>query len=262
MNNVTTQAGVQVPLLRAQGLCKSFGLGGNEITVLNNIDLEINTGDRIAILGTSGIGKTTFLHLLGLLDRPTSGEILLNGQDCLDLSASGRAIIRNQNFGFIFQFYHLLHEMNALENVMLPALITNSIFAWPFKRREVRKKAIDLLEEVGLKDRIEHRPNQLSGGERQRVTIARALINSPDILFCDEPTGNLDIATSQVVTDLLWEINQKYQTAVVLVTHDLSIIEQVDRVLVFEPNGSLRQVEKLQAAQAAYELSKRQEKNR
>ena len=201
-------------ILEARGLHKKFQGPGEELHVIRGVDLQVARGKIIAIVGASGAGKSTLLHLLGGLQRPSEGSVLFEGADFYSLSEERRAGLRNEKFGFVFQFYHLLPELSALENVMLPALIL---------RRHpisfVRKEAALLLVELGLEGRANHRPNELSGGEQQRVAIARSLMNRPDIVFCDEPTGNLDSKTGEGILRLILMLNETLKTTFLIVTH-------------------------------------------
>lgn len=218
-------------LLEARGVEKSYKVGGAPLPVLRGVDLQIREGEILAILGKSGCGKSTLLHVLGWLDRPDEGQVFYQGADHAMLPAVDRARLRNLTMGFIFQFYHLLRELSALENTMLPAKIRYSIGEWRAHRSAVRERAAMLLETVGLADRVEHRPSQLSGGERQRVAIARALMNEPRFLLCDEPTGNLDGMTAEDVRRLLWDLNAEGGQTMVVVTHDAKLAAQAHRVV-------------------------------
>lgn len=214
-------------MLEAKGLHKIYKIGASELHVLKGIDLEVKEGEAFAILGPSGAGKSTLLHLLGGLDSPTEGEVFVDGVNIYSISERERAKLRNKKIGFVFQFYHLLPEFDALENVALPLLIRSE----NGNLRDSRKKAIEILTAVGLSERLHHRPNQLSGGEQQRVAIARALINDPEILLCDEPTGNLDSETGKHILDLLWDLNQKRKMTMIIVTHEAEIAEKAGVVL-------------------------------
>jgi lipoprotein-releasing system ATP-binding protein len=218
-------------LLEASGLRKSYRVGGSKLDVLRGVDLEVREGEILAILGTSGCGKSTLLHVLGWLDRPDAGRIVFDGRDRATLSNAERARLRNQVMGFVFQFYHLLPELSALENVMMPTMIQHGELAWRGHRGAARERARALLTLVGLADRMKHRPRQLSGGERQRVAIARALQNQPRFLFCDEPTGNLDGHTAEDVRRLLWGLNEKQGQTMVIVTHDAKLAAHAHRVV-------------------------------
>jgi lipoprotein-releasing system ATP-binding protein len=206
-------------MLSATNVRKSYHSSVNRLEVLKGIDLNIEEGDIVSIVGPSGAGKSTLLHILGGLDTPNEGQIQFDGEDLYQLNDKKRARIRNEKFGFIFQFYHLLPEFNALENVCLPLLVKEDApDITPFKDH-----GIELLSKVGLKERVLHKPNQLSGGEQQRVAIARALINEPKVIFCDEPTGNLDSHNSKAIIDLLLTLNRENKQTLVLVTHDENI---------------------------------------
>lgn len=213
--------------LMIEAVHKTYRSGLKDVRAVNGIDMEMKRGKSLAIIGPSGAGKSTLLHILGGLDRPTSGKIRLDGVDIYKLPDSQRAKIRNERIGFVFQFYHLLPEFTALENVMLPALIEKD----HRPKLGLRKRAEESLKSVGLKDRMNHRPGELSGGESQRVAIARAIINEPEILLCDEPTGNLDSKTSESIYELLFGLRSKSNTALVIVTHDENISKQVDETI-------------------------------
>ncbi len=208
------------PFLEVRGLIKRFVLGEKILQVLNGVDIAVTPGEVLMIVGRSGAGKSTLLHLMGLLDTPTAGQILLDGVDVGRLHSGQKAALRNREFGFVFQFYHLLSELTALENVTLPRMIGRGALSWFANKRTTRERAAALLERVGLADRMTHRPSQLSGGERQRVAIARALIGSPRLVFCDEPTGNLDEYNSAQVMEVLSQINESEGQTFVIVTHD------------------------------------------
>jgi lipoprotein-releasing system ATP-binding protein len=221
------------PVLVADQLEKTYSDGEAQIRVLAGASLELRRGEVLAVTGKSGAGKSTLLHLLGLVDSPTSGRILLDGDDVAQAKGFERAEIRNQRFGFIFQAYHLVPELSALENVLLPAMMVGPL-EWLKVRAGRRSHATDLLARVGLAERLRHRPAKLSGGERQRVAIARALVNGPDVLFCDEPTGNLDEATSASIHKLLKRLNEEMGLTQVIVTHDRELASQADRVVKIE----------------------------
>jgi len=213
-------------MLNAANLFKDYKVGLNKLNVLKGIDLTVKKGEILGIVGPSGAGKSTLLHILGGLDEPTSGMITLEGKDISALKDRERAQLRNRHFGFVFQFYHLLPEFSAIENVMLPAVIRNSE-----TKTKIRSKASDLLNRCGLSERLHHRPSELSGGEQQRVAVARALINTPKILFCDEPTGNLDTATGLQIKNLLWKLNRDFNMTLVVVTHDNELVKDATRVV-------------------------------
>ncbi len=224
------------PLLQARGLSKSFSRGGKEVHVLRGLDLDIAPGEMVAVLGKSGVGKSTLLHVLGTLDRPDSGTVLFEGEDLLGRPEPALAAFRNRHLGFVFQFHHLLPEFSALENVMIPAIIAG------LPRREVLQKAGTLLEAVGLGPRVEHRPSELSGGEQQRVALARALVMQPRLILADEPTGNLDDATSEEVHGLLASLNREFGAAFLVATHNLKLAARMGRVLRLE-DGVVHPVE-------------------
>jgi lipoprotein-releasing system ATP-binding protein len=220
-------------LLEAVGLWKIYRQGGTTLPVLKAVDLKILSGELIVVRGPSGAGKTTLLHLLGGLDFPSQGEVLLRGRNWQDLPDGRRSRVRGKAVAFVFQFYHLLEALTALENVMLPARIQPQLHgrrSWEWGRH-VRERASSLLEQVGLSARLHHRPSQLSGGERQRVGIARALMNSPEVLLCDEPTGNLDSENGMQIKRILWELNRQERRTIVLVTHDPDLARDADRVI-------------------------------
>lgn len=224
------------PPLRAEGIRKVFRLGdGSELEILRGVDLEVRPGEAVAIVGTSGAGKSTLLHLLGALDRPTSGSIRLGGEPLESRSSDELAAIRNRLVGFVFQFHHLLREFTALENAAIPALMRG------IPEDEATDRARDILESVGLGARLDHRPWQLSGGEQQRVAVARALVNAPELLLADEPSGNLDTRTSEGLHDLLFRIRAERATSMVLVTHNPELAARADRILVL--GGGVLQVE-------------------
>jgi len=213
-------------IIRVESVSKAYKNGAIPLEVLRGINLEINKSEFLAIQGPSGAGKSTLLHILGALDEPTEGEVLFEDKNIYALGEEERANFRNRKAGFVFQFYHLLPEFNALENIMLPALIKS----W-WERKKVAHQAKDLLEKVGLSARATHRPKELSGGEQQRVAIARALINKPQVLFCDEPTGNLDSESGKNILGLLKTLNKEEKTTIVLVTHDKEIAGAADRIV-------------------------------
>ena len=211
------------PLYRVTDLWKSYSNGIRKVEVLKGIDLTVYSGESIAITGPSGVGKSTLMHILGLLDRPVRGNILLDGVDVLQLNDSERARVRNRRVGFVFQFFQLLPEFSALENVMMPGLICGE------REEDLIPKATAILEEVGLAERTTHRPGELSGGEQQRVAVARALIMNPDVLLADEPTGNLDPETGQEIEVLLRNLNDLRKTTLIVVTHKESLAKTMTR---------------------------------
>ncbi|MXY99464.1 ABC transporter ATP-binding protein [Candidatus Poribacteria bacterium] len=212
-------------LIRIVDLHKSYYDGESELPVLRGIDFEVKTSELLAVVGASGVGKSTLLHIMGTLDRPTAGQVIYGDQDVFTLQDTELARFRNKEVGFVFQFHHLLPEFNALENVAMAALITAP------GNKAIYEEAAALLEYVGLAERLSHYPSQLSGGERQRVAIARALINKPKVVLADEPTGNLDRRSSEAVHELLWDLNAKARQTFVIVTHNSELAEQVDRVV-------------------------------
>jgi len=217
-------------ILRASGLYKSYKMGQSKIEVLRGLNLSVQSGRFIAIVGASGSGKSTLLHILGALDEPDAGSVEFEGKRLDKLGAGRLNQFRNKMVGFVFQFYHLLDELNVLENVMLPAMAQSGIVGWLKRRAGARKHAKSLLEQLGLSDRITHKPYQLSGGERQRVAIARALMNKPRLLLADEPTGNLDSETGNGILKILEELNGNGQT-IVMVTHDEKNAHRAQRVI-------------------------------
>jgi len=220
-----------VPLLSASNLHKTYHKDAVAVPVLRGLDLDLYPGEFLSVAGVSGSGKSTLLHLLGTLDRPDEGSIHLQGERIDNLPAQRRDLLRNQTFGFIFQFYHLLPELSTLENVLMPQMIAHSLWGWLGQRRALRRRAAELLERVGLGHRLSHRPRELSGGEMQRAAIARALINRPKILLADEPTGNLDAGTGGDIVRLLRDLNREEGLTIIMVTHNLDIIAETDRVV-------------------------------
>lgn len=213
------------PVLETKGLCKTYDDNGKRLSILKNIDLRIMPGEFVAIVGSSGSGKSTLLHCLGGLDLIDSGSVWVDGENLFELKEKDRTIFRNQKLGFVYQFHHLLAEFSALENVSMPLRIRR------LDTTEANSKALQILEEMGLKDRASHLPSQLSGGERQRVAIARAIVSEPVCLLADEPTGNLDDTTAKMVIDHLLKLIANKNIAVVIVTHDMDIASRCDRIL-------------------------------
>ncbi|MEM7203785.1 MAG: ABC transporter ATP-binding protein [Planctomycetota bacterium] len=218
-------------ILEAREVTKSYRLGRREISVLGGVNLALGQGEMLALLGASGAGKSTLLHVLGLLDPPTSGEILFAGTAAHSLPAAARASLRHRQIGFVFQFYHLIPELTALQNVQLGRMMLESPLGYWRQRRAVREQAEQLLTEVGLSERLRHRPAELSGGEKQRVAIARALIADPRVILADEPTGNLDSKTAGEVLEILFRINDERGIAFVLVTHNEELADRCQRIV-------------------------------
>ncbi|MCR5380741.1 MAG: ABC transporter ATP-binding protein [Lentisphaeria bacterium] len=212
-------------LFQIKNLCKTFSLAGGTIEVIKNLSLDLPKGEWLALTGPSGCGKTTLLHILAGLDRPTSGDILLDGQNIAKMSSSALTKLRKKRIGFVFQSYHLFPELSALENAALPAL------QWGVNRNQVYENAKKWLETFGLTTRLNHRPRELSGGEQQRVAIARSLINNPDIILADEPTGNLDAKAAQGIIDILQHVRSGESKTLIMVTHDLNLAKQANRVI-------------------------------
>lgn len=219
-------------IYEARAVTRSFDVAGERLDILKGVDLAVESGELLAVMGMSGSGKTTLLHILGLLDRPTSGEVLLDGVDLARAPDVRRNAVRASEIAFVFQFYYLLPEFTALENVMFPALVasgTGLTHRAPEGRAAREARARELLDRVGLSSRLRHKPDQLSGGERQRVAIARALMNRPRIVFCDEPTGNLDPKTASGVHALFRELNRDMGQTFVVVTHDIRMADAASR---------------------------------
>lgn len=212
-------------ILACEAVCKNYYDGQLNVQVLDNLTLQVDKGRSIGIVGASGSGKSTLLHILGGLDKPTSGRVSLMGQDLSELSQKQLSRLRNRHLGFVYQFHHLLPEFSALENVMMPLLIGKR------PKEQARERALLMLEKVGLKNRVQHRPGELSGGERQRAAIARALVTDPACLLADEPTGNLDRKNALNILDMMMELKQELGTALVVVTHDDEMAARFDRVL-------------------------------
>ncbi len=222
---------VDTSVMSVNGLFKSYGKGAVQVPVLKGVDLEIEEGGFTAIIGQSGSGKSTLLHLLGTLDAPDSGEIYFRDQRIDNLAPRQQEYLRNREFGLIFQFYHLLPELTTLENVLIPRMVQDGFFRYLKNKRSYRKRAIELLEMVGLSHRLTHKPSQLSGGEMQRTAIARSLISDPSILLADEPTGNLDSENGAEVMETLTALRKHENLTVVMVTHDDQLASQADRVI-------------------------------
>jgi lipoprotein-releasing system ATP-binding protein len=218
-------AGVEAPLLEGRGLHKSYWLGEKEIHVLRGASFSLRAGEMASLVGPSGVGKSTFLHVVGTLDPPTAGNVLYNGQDAFEMGEEPLARFRNRNVGFVFQFHYLLPEFTALENTAMPGLISR------LPRAEAERVAREVLELVGLGHRLDHRPGELSGGEQQRVALARALVLKPRLLLADEPTGNLDEATGEGIHQLLLDLNRRLGIAAIVVTHNPRLAERMPRRL-------------------------------
>jgi lipoprotein-releasing system ATP-binding protein len=218
-------------ILQAVEIHKSYRMGTSRLPVLRGASLSVRKGELLAVVGASGVGKSTFLHILGALDEPDQGKVFCNGEDVFALPRSRQDALRNRTFGFVFQFYYLLPEFTALENVLMPAMVGRGVVGWLRSRGRLRRKATELLERLGLGARLGHRPSQLSGGEQQRVAIARALINDPAILLCDEPTGNLDEDTSEEIRAAIWDLNRDAQLTTVIVTHNMDLARRAHRMV-------------------------------
>ena len=212
-------------IIECRSLCFSYSEGENKTTVLDNLNFEVKPGEKVAIIGQSGCGKSTLLNLIAGLDKSSTGDVLINNSNIAKLNENDRTELRSKNLGFVYQFHHLLNDFSSLYNVSLPLLIKG------IDKRKTVKLAEDILKKVGLEKRLKHKPSQLSGGERQRVAIARAMISEPACLLADEPTGNLDANNAKDVLDLIVELNDSKRTALLIVTHDLSIANMMDRKL-------------------------------
>lgn len=211
-------------MIKVENISKSFSQGINKIHILDSVSLNIQEGEKVAIVGPSGSGKSTFLSVVSGMDKPDSGQVIIDSQNITDMSEDNLCEIRNSKIGIIFQAFELINSFTAIENVMLPLDIAK------FSQKESYQKAKDLLGDLGLKDRIEHLPKMLSGGEQQRVAIARAMINNPKVIFADEPTGNLDIHTGHKVVELLFNLVKKYNKTLIVITHDLNLAQKMDRI--------------------------------
>lgn len=230
------------PLLSVHGIHKNYRSGGGTLEVLRGVDFTLDAGDFVAVVGQSGSGKSTLLHLMGLLDAPDAGEVRLAGSRIDHLPASRRDRLRNTAIGMVFQAYHLLPELTALENVLAPLMVRHSVIEWLRTSGKARDMARSLLDRFGLGQRLRHKPRQLSGGEMQRVAIARALVTHPQVLLADEPTGNLDEATGAGILDAICELNRRDGLSIVLVTHDASIAHRANRIVRLAA-GRVEQVE-------------------
>lgn len=213
-------------ILEVENLVKTYGKGENKVHAVDHVSFAVEEGEFVAIVGASGSGKSTLLHLLGGVDRPTSGKVLINGEDIYRLSNDALAIFRRRQVGIIYQFYNLIPILNVVENITLPCDLDG--------KKVDQKRLKNLLETLGLEDRKRHLPNQLSGGQQQRVSIGRALINDPAIILADEPTGNLDSKSGEEIIALMKLSNQKFHQTIIMITHDLEITSQADRVITFE----------------------------
>ncbi len=220
------------PLLAVSGIQKVFEETGTRIELFRDLDFAISTGDFVAIKGASGVGKSTLLHILGMLDRPTAGRVLFKGKDTEGLADKHLSQIRNKEIGFVFQFHHLMPDLTVKENVLMPSRIAGKL------RRADQERALELIRMVGMDHRLKHLPAELSGGERQRIALARALINEPGILLCDEPSGNLDAKNSDLLHSQLLDLNKRLSVAILVVTHDLNLAAKANRVYMME-NGVL-----------------------
>ncbi len=214
-------------LIKVENIVKTYQLGGGAVQVLKGISLTIEPGEMVALMGASGSGKTTLMNILGCLDRPTSGKYFLDGREISRMSVNQRALVRNEKIGFVFQNFNLLARTSALENVLLPTSYSSE----PLSAKAHRQHATELLEQVGLADRLDHEPSQLSGGQQQRVAIARSLVNNPKLLLADEPTGNLDSRTSEEVLRMFQELNEKKGITILLVTHDATVAAHAKRTI-------------------------------
>ena len=221
-------------ILKVENLTKTYKNGNNIINAVDNVSFSVNKGDFIAIIGASGSGKSTLLHLIGGVDRPTSGKVFIDGKDIYDLDNNKLAIFRRRQVGIVYQFYNLIPILNVVENITLPCDLDN--------KKVDPKKLDELLETLDLNDRKNHLPNELSGGQQQRVSIGRAMINSPAILLADEPTGNLDSKASDEIVTLLKKANQKYKQTIILITHDLEIASMADRIITLEDGKIVKDV--------------------
>ena len=214
-------------ILKACNISKSYAHGDGRVEVLRDVDLSVSRGEVLAIVGPSGAGKSTLLHIIGGLDSPSNGVVYIKGEEIYKLNDRDLSGFRNRNIGFVFQFYHLLPEFTAMENVLLPLMVKEK----KGSPKRFLKEAEDILGQVGLSHRLTHKPSELSGGEQQRVAIARALINQPEIIFCDEPTGNLNTESGQEIIDLLLDLNKKNHQTFVIVTHDEEVAKRADRIV-------------------------------
>ena len=236
MSELIDQINGKGVVLQCNSIVRQFCEGDSMLEVLSGVDLTIKAAERVAIIGASGSGKTTLLQIIGGLDTPTSGKVLINGQCMHEMGERGKGNLRNRYIGFIYQFHHLLPEFSAAENVAMPLLIRR------VPKEDALNQARSLLERVGLGERLTHKPGELSGGERQRAAVARALITRPKLVLADEPTGNLDVGNGEHVLQLMLELNREFKTSLVIVTHDRSIAEHMNRIMLLE-GGCLRSIE-------------------
>lgn len=236
MSELIDQINGKGVVLQCNSIVRQFCEGDSMLEVLSGVDLTIKAAERVAIIGASGSGKTTLLQIIGGLDTPTSGKVLINGQCMHEMGERGKGNLRNRYIGFIYQFHHLLPEFSAAENVAMPLLIRR------VPKEDALNQARSLLERVGLGERLTHKPGELSGGERQRAAVARALITRPKLVLADEPTGNLDVGNGEHVLQLMLELNLEFKTSLVIVTHDRSIAEHMNRIMLLE-GGCLRSIE-------------------
>jgi len=230
MSTMQTSSTDDQPLLRARGVKRRFRLGERTLEVLHGVDLELRPGERVALMGSSGAGKSTLIQILGLLDAPDEGEVYYGEVSAWKQPVDARARLRNRSIGFVFQFFHLIPELDAVENVLLPAMISGDPDV-KSQRKELRERAVQMLRDFGLGERLDHRPAQLSGGEKQRVAIARALLLDPQLVIADEPTGNLDSTTGAKVLDLLLDEQKKRNLTLLLVTHDERVAARCSRIV-------------------------------
>jgi predicted ABC-type transport system involved in lysophospholipase L1 biosynthesis ATPase subunit len=230
MSTMQTSSTDEQPLLRARGVKRRFRLGERTLEVLHGVDLELRPGERVALMGSSGAGKSTLIQILGLLDAPDEGEVYYGEVSAWKQPVDARARLRNRSIGFVFQFFHLIPELDAVENVLLPAMISGDPDV-KSRRKELRERAVQMLRDFGLGERLDHRPAQLSGGEKQRVAIARALLLDPQLVIADEPTGNLDSTTGAKVLDLLLDEQKKRNLTLLLVTHDERVAARCSRIV-------------------------------
>lgn len=231
----------QPVVLEVRDVVKEFPSGNRTLRVLDGVNIQVREQEFVSIAGPSGVGKTTLLHVLGLIDRPTEGSIRVRDTQTENLGEAMRSQLRNTSFGFVYQFYHLIPELTALENVLVPGMIATSVFRWFFQKSSYHQRAKDLLDEVGLSDRLHHTPSELSGGERQRVAIARALLLQPEVMICDEPTGNLDTKTGQKIFELLKRMREEHRTALIIATHDHQLAAKANRGLAIR-DGELHEM--------------------